>query len=125
MSSKLYGVADENNGIFETYQTAGEAEAAFERWVQHVIGCEKEIQAETGFSDAEIEARARAFYSVVEIKTTGQLRGALADHLVRIARGEKVAAKEVKKLIGFAKQVNKKLEAEIKKGGAASKGGQN
>lgn len=67
-----YGVADENNGIFETYQTVQEAEAAFERWVQHGIGREKEIQSESGFSDAEIDARVRSFYSVIEIEEGGQ-----------------------------------------------------
>lgn len=75
MRSKLYGVADDNNGVFETYQTAGEAEAAFERWVQHGIGCEKEVQSESGFSDAEIGARVRAFYSVVEIAEGAASKG--------------------------------------------------
>ncbi|NTV66840.1 MAG: hypothetical protein HGB06_04015 [Chlorobaculum sp.] len=72
MTNKLYGVADENNGIFETYQTVREAQAAFERWVRHGIRCEKEIQDESGFSDAEIDARVRSFYSAVEIEEGGQ-----------------------------------------------------
>lgn len=70
MSQITYHIADQNNGRFESYDTKPEAEAAYERWVEHGIAAEKENQDETGYTDSEIENRVRAFYSIEEKEKT-------------------------------------------------------
>jgi HD superfamily phosphohydrolase YqeK len=62
---KFY-LADENNGIFEKYDTQEEAEAAYEKWLAHGIACEKDIQEESGLSDEEIIVKVRNFYAIIQ-----------------------------------------------------------
>lgn len=59
-----YGIADTENGIFETRSTLAQAEDRLAYWIADGIKKEKEYQAESGLTDAEIEEKVRDFYSI-------------------------------------------------------------
>jgi hypothetical protein len=60
----VYGIADTDNGIFETCGALDEAEARLDFWVADGIAKEKANQDDSGLTDSEIEEKVRGFYSI-------------------------------------------------------------